>query len=215
MTEIDALDQQIRTALTEWPVVYLLRIGSSLNPKWFTTTSDIDYILVTEYLTRYLIKDFPNRISPELPVKWNDAERIYGFFWRLNVREVEGHKVTICIYTADKFYQYIETRSPPKMYVLHENKLLIGDENELERLKEENPPDKRTAEADFKALSCTKYRHAFPWEWRSVALLREPGKWLNNKEAITQWVSKNYPGQLENVALLRGTLEKELGGMRE
>jgi hypothetical protein len=198
------LDREI---LDSFPTAaYIFRIGSSLHPEWFGPESDIDYIVVVEKFRLAMVNDYPRRTSPRMDAGFyiDDA---YNFFWRLSREPYEGHAVTICIYTLDKFTDYIEKRSPPKMYILHEHHLLHGDQDALAALKAANPPDIRTARQDLATLRNPKYAAMWPWGWRSVSIMRGDG-WLPNKAAITAYVEQHYPGKLTNKTLLTQELER-------
>lgn len=169
---------------------WLFRIGSSLNPEWMRSKSDIDYLAVMDVLEKEFVRNFPGRTSPELPAK--APLRNVNFYWRMTVGTFRGHPVNVTIYTTLKFLRYCEERSPPKMYLLHEHLLLSGLQTKLEALKARCKPDRETALQDLRTLRNPKYAAMWPWAWRSVAVLRED-RWLRNKVEIVEWVAQRYP----------------------
>jgi hypothetical protein len=189
-------------------VEWLLRIGSSLHPEWFKEESDIDYMIVLPVLTEGFVLNFPLRISPELSV--SGVKKSDNFFWRIECAPILAHRVTVTCYTTARFLRYVEDRSPPKMYVLHENLLLAGNGAALDDLRDEFPPDSRTARQDRAGLVDPKYHHRFLWAWRSVCVCRENGRWLRNKREIAQWVHEHYPGLLANEKALLVALDGEI-----
>lgn len=190
---------------------FVIRAGSSLHPEVFKEDSDIDYFVVADVIPLDLINKFPSKISPDLR-KEELGEELRYFYWRINLKPIGKHPVNVIFYTWKKFMEHVEQRSGPKMYLLDEHKLLEGDKDKIEYLKENYKPNIDTAKSDLSTLANRKYdkgNEKFLWQWRSVCLLKE-GRWLKNKQQIIEWVNKKYPGKIGIKPYLYKVLQGEI-----
>lgn len=181
----------------------LLRVGSSLHPESFHDKSDIDYIVVVKYLPDWFVNKYPDRESDTLPR--NCRGNLRSFYWRMKTKGYQGYDVNIIFYTFDKFIGYLEERSGNMMYLLHDYKVVIGEESMMEELRNLFPPNLKTAINDYRALLNPKYNWKFLWGWRSVCLMRE-GRWLSHKRIIEKWVNSKYPQHLQDKEYLKRIL---------
>lgn len=208
--QINKLDSEILKELKNTKLLFLFRIGSSLHKNKFNKESDVDYIAVVESLNINFINNLPNKISPNLTLK-TTAENLNFFFWRVDLKPLEEHKVNIIFYTIDKFMSYLEQRSGAKIYLINEHKLLFGDKPLITKFKRLYTPNKETAINDLKVLKDEKYNNGtakFLWSWRSVALLKSNcSLWLKNKEEIEEYVNKEYTGKIKEKEFLTKELE--------
>jgi len=191
--EFKLLDEEVLEAFKGTKLVYLFRCGSSLHLQDgdFLEKSDIDYIAVLREIRVDWVNGLPRRVSPEL-----DALRLGDvlkrFYWRVKLRGWKGHPIEISLYTENKFMEYLEARSPPKMYLLHDHKLLFGNKGRLAGFIKKYKPDIRTAVSEYNIFVKGEDVYKFLWPWRSVCLLRERGRWLRDKKEIRDWVTLVY-----------------------
>jgi hypothetical protein len=173
---------------------FLFRTGSSLHPEVFSDDSDIDYILIVDHILVDEFNDMDGLTSNKLNFS---CKELFNFYWRAEFQPVNGHPISLIIYTWDKFFTHLFNRSAPKMHILRDYKMIVGDENKWLLLRKLYAPDLRSVESDVVYLKKGKWHNAkFLWSWRSVIFI-DTGTWLHDRSSIKAAVELAHPGMLE------------------
>lgn len=212
----ELVDFTVRRYCETWGVVFAFRCGSSLHPEEFTSSSDVDFIIVVSSIRRDFLRRFPGRAG-----LFTSETVLHDPFW-LRSSIAKSHPVQVVVYSEKTFRRLCRRREPKQMYLLNDHLLLVGDAEEVSRLRERFPPNWRTIHADFLMLRKMWYDRVFRreflvgyefprflWAWRSVILARE-GVFLTSKAPIRRWVAEHYPGKIDDSEALLAVLGGEL-----